>query len=93
MFNYLIRRLLISAITLIVISMVIFGILKIAPGDPLAGFANNPNVPIEVRAKIRKNMGLDDPIPLQYAKWARAICQGRLGSILPLQRPSSRDHL
>ena len=65
MVNYLIRRLLISVITLIVISMVIFGILKIAPGDPLAGFANNPNVPVAVRAQIRKNMGLDDPIPVQ----------------------------
>ena len=76
MFNYLIRRLLISAVTLVIISMVIFGILKIAPGDPLAGFANNPNVPVELRAKIRKNMGLDDPIPVQYAKWATRYAQG-----------------
>jgi len=76
MFNYLVRRLLISAFTLVVISMVIFGILKIAPGDPLAGFANNPNVPIELRAKIRKNMGLDDPIPVQYAKWASHYIRG-----------------
>lgn len=76
MFNYLVRRLLISAVTLIVISMVIFGILKIAPGDPLAGFANNPSVPIEVRAEIRRNMGLDDPVPVQYAKWARQYIKG-----------------
>ena len=79
MVNYLIRRLLISVITLIVISMVIFGILKIAPGDPLAGFANNPNVPVAVRAQIRKNMGLDDPIPVQYAKWARQYVKGDWG--------------
>ena len=59
-----------------VISMVIFGILKIAPGDPLSGFANNPNVPPELRAQIRKNMGLDDPIPVQYAKWAKSYITG-----------------
>ncbi|HYP60843.1 MAG TPA: ABC transporter permease [Thermomicrobiales bacterium] len=90
MFNYLIRRLLISAITLVIISMVIFGILKIAPGDPLAGFANNPNVPIEVRAKIRKNMGLDDPIPLQYAKWAREYVRGDWGQSF-LSRAPARE--
>ncbi len=76
MFNYIIRRIIISIITLIIISMVIFGILKIAPGDPLAGFANNPNVPLELRAKIRKNMGLDDPIPVQYARWATSYVKG-----------------
>jgi peptide/nickel transport system permease protein len=76
MFNYIIRRLIISVVTLVVISMVIFGILKIAPGDPLSGFANNPNVPPELRAQIRKNMGLDDPIPVQYAKWAKSYITG-----------------
>ena len=76
MFNYLIRRVIISLVTIIVISMVIFGILKLAPGDPLAGFANNPNVPMARRAEIRKNMGLDDPIPVQYAKWAESYVRG-----------------
>jgi len=90
MFNYLVRRLIISAVTLIVISMVIFGILKIAPGDPLAGFANNPNVPIETRARIRKNMGLDDPIPVQYAKWARQYIKGDWGQSF-LSRAPARE--
>jgi peptide/nickel transport system permease protein len=90
MFNYLIRRLIISAVTLIIISMVIFGILKIAPGDPLAGFANNPNVPIEVRAQIRKNMGLDDPIPVQYVKWARQYIEGDWGQSF-LSRAPARE--
>jgi len=76
MFNYIIRRLIVSVVTIVVISMVIFGILKLAPGDPLSGFANNPNVPPETRARIRHNMGLDDPIPVQYAKWATSYIQG-----------------
>ena len=56
--------------------MVIYGILAIAPGDPLSGFANNPNVPPELRQRIRQTMGLDDPIPVQYARWASAYVQG-----------------
>ena len=74
--RYLIRRTIISIFTLIAISMVVYSILAIAPGDPLSGFANNPNVPPELRERIRKTMGLDDPIPIQYAKWAIAYVQG-----------------
>ncbi|HEU0113514.1 MAG TPA: ABC transporter permease [Thermomicrobiales bacterium] len=74
--RYLIRRALISIVSLIAISMVVFGILAIAPGDPLSGFATNPNVPPELRARIRASMGLDDPIPVQYAKWATSYLHG-----------------
>jgi peptide/nickel transport system permease protein len=74
--RYLIRRGIISVVTLITISMVIFAILAIAPGDPLSGFATNPNVPPELRAQIRKTMGIDDPIPVQYMRWATAYVRG-----------------
>jgi peptide/nickel transport system permease protein len=74
--RYLIRRAIISVFTLIAISMVVYAILAIAPGDPLSGFASNPNVPPELRERIRKTMGLDDPLPVQYAKWATAYVQG-----------------
>ena len=74
--RYLVRRLLVSVVSLIAISMVVFGILAIAPGDPLAGFATNPNVPPELRDRIRASMGLNDPIPVQYARWAGSYIQG-----------------
>lgn len=74
--RYLIRRGIISIFTLIAISMVVYAILAMAPGDPLAGFASNPNVPPELRERIRKTMGLDDPIYVQYMKWATAYVQG-----------------
>jgi peptide/nickel transport system permease protein len=90
MLSYLVRRLFISAVTLVVISMVIFGILKVAPGDPLAGFANNPNVPADVRLRLRKQLGLDDPIPVQYAKWAREYVRGNWGQSF-LSRQPARD--
>ncbi|HJT92403.1 MAG TPA: ABC transporter permease [Mycobacterium sp.] len=74
--RFLIRRALISVVTLIAISMVVYGILAIAPGDPLTGFANNPNVPPELRERIKATMGLNDPVHVQYLRWAKAYVQG-----------------
>jgi peptide/nickel transport system permease protein len=74
--RYLIRRVIISIFTLIAISLVVYTILALAPGDPLSGFANNPNVPPELRERIRKTMGLEDPIPVQYLRWASAYIKG-----------------
>ncbi|MFN3336318.1 MAG: ABC transporter permease [Thermomicrobium sp.] len=79
MTQYLIRRILISIPTLVAISIVIFTILALAPGDPLAEFAMNPAVPPEVRQRIRKSMGLDDPIPVRYVKWASSMLRGDFG--------------
>jgi peptide/nickel transport system permease protein len=70
--RYLIRRGLISIVTLIAISMIIYSILFLAPGDPLGELAANPNVSPEVRQRIRESYGLDDPLHLQYVKWAKA---------------------
>ena len=77
--TYIIRRLLTAIPTLIAISMILFAILKLAPGDPLADFAANPAVPPEVRQNIRKQFGLDDPIPVQYYKWATSWIRGDWG--------------
>src|SRR5919112_2047320 len=70
--RYLIRRGLISIVTLIAISMIIYSILYLAPGDPLGGLATNPNVSPQVREQIRENWGLNDPLYIQYFKWAKS---------------------
>lgn len=90
--RYLIRRLIISVVTLIAISMVVFSILALAPGDPLSGFANNPNVPPELRQRLRKQMGIDDPIPVQYTKWATQYVRGNWGESFT-SRSSVRDYV
>jgi peptide/nickel transport system permease protein len=69
----------ISVVTLIAISMVVFSILALAPGDPLSGFANNPNVPPELRQRLRKQLGIDDPIHVQYIRWASQYVEGNWG--------------
>lgn len=71
--SYIARRLLIAIPTLCVISFVIFAILALAPGDPLAQFAANPNVPSEVRERIRVSLGLDQPWPIRYVKWMQSV--------------------
>ena len=77
--KYILRRLLIAIPTLLLISFVIFAILSIAPGDPLAQFALNPAVPPEVRENIRRSLGLDQPWPIRYVKWLTAAMTGDLG--------------
>jgi peptide/nickel transport system permease protein len=92
MSRYLIRRILISIVTLIAISMVIFTILYMAPGDPLAGFATNPNVPPELRQRLREQMGLEDPLVEQYSRWATQYLQGNWGISYTTQS-DARDYI
>lgn len=90
--RYLIRRCLISVVTLIAISMVVFSILALAPGDPLSGFANNPNVPPALRQRLRKQLGIDDPIHKQYIKWAQQYVEGNWGQSYTSRSPV-RDYV
>jgi peptide/nickel transport system permease protein len=79
MHQYLIKRIFTAIPTLIAISIVIFAILALAPGDPMAEFANNPSITEEVRENIRKSLGLDQPIYIRYFKWFWAFIRGDLG--------------
>src|SRR3954463_8817443 len=64
--RYLAKRLLIAIPSLLGISVVIFAVLALAPGDPFAELATNPAVPPEVRAALRVKFGLDDPVAVRY---------------------------
>jgi|SRR5579859_3403272 len=79
MTQYIIRRLLTAIPTLVLISMAVFAIVALAPGDPLAGLATNPDVPAEVRQNILHQMGLDQPLPIRYVKWAESWALGNWG--------------
>jgi len=79
MSKYLVRRLLISIPTLLGISIVLFTVLALAPGDPFEELATNPNVPPEVRMNLRAQFGLDDPIPVRYLRWVTAMLKGDWG--------------
>jgi peptide/nickel transport system permease protein len=77
--NYLLRRLIIAVPSLLGISLVLFTVLALAPGDPFGELASNPNVPPEVRLALRAKFGLDDPIYLRYLHWLVAMAQGDWG--------------
>ena len=79
MSRYLTRRLLIAIPSLLGISVVLFTVLALAPGDPFEELATNPNVPPEVRANLRAKFGLDDPIYLRYFHWLLAMVRGAWG--------------
>ncbi len=75
----LINRILTAISTLIAISIVVFLILALAPGNPMGEFATNPSITPEVRENISRSLGLDQPIPIRYLKWVLAFIQGDLG--------------
>ena len=77
--SYLLRRLLIALPSLLGISVVLFTVLALAPGDPFADLALNPNVPAEVKAALRAKFGLDDPVWQRYFRWLFAMLQGDWG--------------
>jgi peptide/nickel transport system permease protein len=77
--HYLLRRLLIAVPSLLGISVVLFTVLALAPGDPFSEMTLNPNVPAEVAANLRHQFGLDDPIWLRYFNWLGAMLKGNWG--------------
>lgn len=77
--KYLLKRVLIAIPTLVAISMVIYLVLALAPGDPLGEMANSPSITAEVRENLRRVLGLDQPIHIRYFKWASAFITGNMG--------------
>lgn len=77
--DYLIRRLALAIPSLLAISIILYTILALAPGDPLGEIATNPNVPPAVQLALRARLGLDDPIWQRYLHWLLAMLQGDWG--------------
>ena len=77
--DYLFRRILIAIPSLLGISLVLFTVLALAPGDPFGELVTNPNVPAEIRLALRAKFGLDDPVWIRYVRWLNAMLQGDWG--------------
>jgi peptide/nickel transport system permease protein len=86
MASFLIRRLLAVLPVLLVVSLLVFFMLRLAPGDPAAVIAGN-NATSEDIANIRAHMGLDKPIAVQYVLWLGQVLQGDLGYSYYLSKP------
>ena len=77
--EYLIRKILLLIPAIFGISIVLFTILALAPGDPFEELATNPAVPPEVRMQLRASFGLDDPVYVRYLRWLVAMLKGDWG--------------
>jgi peptide/nickel transport system permease protein len=77
--QYIIRRLLVAIPSLLGISVVLFCVLALAPGDPFSEIAANPAIPPEVAAALRAKFGMDDPVYLRYLHWISAMAHGDWG--------------
>ncbi len=86
MFAYLLRRIAVIIPTLIFVSILIFGLQQLLPGDPalaLAGEDRDPKVIEFLRAKYH----LDQPLPIRYGLWVSALLHGDLGESIRINRP------
>jgi peptide/nickel transport system permease protein len=84
--EFLLRRLAAALPTLLFVSMLIFGLQQLLPGDPakvLAGEEQDPNVIAYLHAKLH----LDEPLPVRYAYWVGGVLQGDLGESVRNQQP------
>lgn len=86
MIGYLVRRLLGAIPLLLGILTIIFFVVHMAPGDPTARFFN-PNVSPEVIEQMRRNLGLDQPLHIQYGKWLWSFVRGDFGYSFGQMRP------
>jgi peptide/nickel transport system permease protein len=86
MLSFLLRRMAAVLPVLLVVSLVVFLILRLAPGDPAAAIAGN-NATNEDIAKIRTQLGLDSSIPVQYGIWIGRVLKGDLGYSFYLSKP------
>ena len=82
MYSYIARRLAFGALTVVGVSIMVFVIMRILPGDPLVamfGIEGFAKLAPADRAHIMADLGLSDPLPVQYVRWMRDIASGSLG--------------
>ena len=86
MLTYLARRILISVPTVFLVTVVVFGLQQLLPGDAALALAGEERDP-EAIAYIRTKYHLDRPVPVQYYFWIRGVFQGDLGESLRINEP------
>lgn len=84
---YLIRRVLTAIPLLLVISIICFGLMQLAPGGPLARLQEDPRVRPEDIAIKKRLLGLDKPKPVQYALWLGRFVRGDFGESFVTKQP------
>lgn len=86
MLNLFVRRVLVAIPTILLISVFVFALQKLLPGDPVLAMAGEERDPVALAA-IREQLGLNDPLPVQYFRWLAGALQGDLGTSLRTGQP------
>ena len=89
MLHFLVKRLAALIPTLILVSMLVFTLQQLLPGDPaiaMAGEERDPNTIAYLRAKFH----LDEPLPMRYVYWAKGVLHGDLGESVRIQEPVTK---
>lgn len=87
--KYIVKRLLALIPTLLVVSVVIFSIIHMTPGDPAAMILGDKADAADIEA-LRESMGLNDPIPVQYLNWVTGVFHGDLGQSVFIDKPMTQ---
>lgn len=86
--TYVLRRTLQAIPLLFILSILLFLLVRVAPGGPLAQAERNPNITQEQLERQRVRLGLDQPLYIQYTRWMRAvILEGDLGQSIKTRQP------
>lgn len=86
MLLFIVKRFLTAIPTLIIVTLMVFGIQRLLPGDPALIIAGEQRDP-EVIAFIRERYRLDDPVPVQYVAWLAQVLRGDLGQSIRTNQP------
>jgi peptide/nickel transport system permease protein len=86
MYSYIGKRLLVAIPTLLIISIFVFSLQKLLPGDPVLALAGEERDP-QVLEYLREKYHLNDPVPVQYIRWVGDALQGDLGISLKTNQP------
>jgi peptide/nickel transport system permease protein len=89
MAKYALRRVLQAIPIVFILSILLFAMVRAAPGGPLSTAYRNPNVTREQIEILKKQLGLDRPLPVQYVSWLGDMLQGDMGESIKFRRPVS----
>lgn len=88
MFVFLIRRILSTIPVLLVVALIVFSMLRLAPGDPAAAIVGDAGTTENIQ-KVRDQLGLNESMPVQFVKWGGRLLQGDLGESFFIKKPVS----
>lgn len=86
MARYLLRRLLLMIPVALLVTVIVFALIRLSPGDPVLVYAGEEKDPVALDA-LRREYGLDQPMPVQYASWLTHALRGDLGRSLRTRQP------